>query len=99
MTLQDFKIISGVFVVMLCFGLLYTFNMSEPIHEENVHSNENVMNTNNIATYSTEHEANALVSESTKDDEDSIIKNDNRAGFISSGTIINRVNYDVSSNN
>lgn len=99
MTMQDFKTISGVFIVMLCFGLLYTLNMSEPESAENVYSNENTMNTNNIAMYETEHEANATSDESTEEDDESIIEVDNRAGLISSGTIIKQINYDVSSNN
>lgn len=104
MTLQEFKTLGGLFIVMLSFGLLYTFNMVEPDYAENVYSNNNVATTDNITEELTEHETNGSVSaasmtESDESDEDSDIQIEDKNGLISSGTIIKQLNYDVSSKN
>ena len=104
MTLQEFKTLGGLFIVMLSFGLLYAFNIVEPDYAENVHSNNNVATTDNITEELTEHETNGSVSAApmTESDEttaDSDHIKEEKIGLISSGTIINQLNYDVSSNN
>lgn len=104
MTLQEFKTLGGLFVVMLSFGLLYSFNMVEPDFAGNIHSKENVAMTDNIAEESTEHQTNGTVSassitESNETTEDSNIADEEKMGLVSSGILIKQLNYDVSSRN
>lgn len=104
MTMKDFKTLTGLFAVMLSFGLLYSFNMVEPDYAENVHSHENAAFSENEDSQTIEQEANGTVSASSIDEpleeEDETGEEKRPAnGFISSGTLTERVNYDVSSRN
>ena len=104
MTMKDFKTLTGLFAVMLSFGLLYSFNIVEPDYAENVHSYENTAFSENEDEESIEHEANGTVSASSinePDDEETEKAEEERPanGFISSGTLTEPLNYDVSSRN
>lgn len=103
MTMKDFKTLTGLFAVMLSFGLLYSFNMVEPDYAENIHSDENTAFSENITEESIEQEANGTVSASSinePDDETEKAEEERPAnGFISSGTLTEPLNYDVSSRN
>ncbi len=104
MTMKDFKTLTGLFAVMLSFGLLYSFNMVEPDYAENIHSDENTAFSENTAEESIEQEANGTVSASSinepEDDEEETNGEEGPAnGFISSGTLTEHLNYDVSSRN
>lgn len=104
MTMKDFKTLTGLFAVMLSFGLLYSFNMVEPDYAENIHSDEDTAFSENTTEKSVEQKANGTVSassinepedEETEKMEEEVPQN----GFISSGTLTERLNYDVSSRN
>lgn len=104
MTMKDFKTLTGLFAVMLSFGLLYSFNMVEPDYAENIHSDENTAFSENIIEESIEQEANGTVSASSinePEDEEIERAEEERPenGFISSGTLTERFNYDVSIRN
>lgn len=104
MTMKDFKTLTGLFAVMLSFGLLYSFNMVEPDYAENVHSYENTAFSENEDNQTIEQEANGTAEASgideTENTEDETAEEKRPAnGFISSGTLTERVNYDVSSRN
>lgn len=104
MTMKDFKTLTGLFAVMLSFGLLYSFNIVEPDYAENIHSDKNTAFSENTAEESIEHEANGTVSASSinepEDKEEETADEKQKAnGFISSGTLTERLNYDVSSRN
>lgn len=104
MTMKDFKVLTGLFVVMLSFGLLYSFNIVEPDYSENIHSDENTAFSENEDSESIEHKANGTVSASSinkPEDTEQDIQEEKRIGngFISRGTLTERLNYDVSSKN
>lgn len=104
MTMKDFKTLTGLFAVMLSFGLLYSFNMVEPDYAGNIHSNENTAFSENITEESIEQEANGTVSassvnEAEDEEREKVEEKDPANGFISSGTLTERLNYDVSSRN
>lgn len=104
MTIKDFKTLTGLFAVMLSFGLLYSFNIVEPDYAENVYSYENTAFSENEDEESIEHEANGTVSASSinePEEEELAVEEEKRIGngFISSGTLTKRLNYDVSSRN
>lgn len=104
MTMKDFKTLTGLFAVMLSFGLLYSFNIVEPDYAENIHSDENTAFSENKNEQSIEQEANGTVSASSinepDDKEEEIMEERGPAnGFISSGALTERLNYDVSSRN
>lgn len=104
MTMKDFKTLTGLFAVMLSFGLLYSFNIVEPDYAENIHSDENTAFSENEDEESIEHEANGAVSASSinePEDAETGIEEEKHAGngFISSGALTERLNYDVSSRN
>ena len=107
MTKKDFKTLTGLFVVMLSFGLLYSFNMVEPDYAENVYSEETTAVSEDTSENSTEQETNGTVSASTIDDEkktgqepaDESSVNEEMNGFISSGMLNQQMNYEVSGRN
>ncbi|CDZ99747.1 hypothetical protein BN1048_00634 [Jeotgalicoccus saudimassiliensis] len=104
MTMKDFKTLTGLFAVMLSFGLLYSFNMVEPDYAENVHSHEETAFSENSNDESDEHESNITVSaasinEQEESDENSLEENGAAPGFISSGMLTKQLNYEVSSRN
>ena len=104
MTMKDFKTFTGLFAVMLSFGLLYSFNMVEPDYGENVYSYEETAFSENTDEKSNEQEANSTVSASAvnepeETENETLEENGAATGFISSGMLANRVNYDVSSRN
>lgn len=104
MTMKDFKTFTGLFAVMLSFGLLYSFNMVEPDYGENVHSYEETAFSENTDEKSDEQKANSTVSasavnETEETENETLEENGAATGFISSGMLANWVNYDVSSRN
>ena len=104
MTMKDFKTLTGLFAVMLSFGLLYSFNMVEPDYAENIHSYEETAFSENTDENPTEHESNSTVSASSineqeETEDETLEENGAATGFISSGMLTNQVNYDVSSRN
>ena len=103
MTIKDFKTVTGLFVVMLSFALLYSFNIVEPDSAENVYSAENTHDSEISDDKLIEQTANGKVAASTIDEpeveeeKETVSHSELLNGFITSGTLIKQANYALSS--